>query len=96
MTRPLARRLPAALVVLAALAGARPADAQQAMPDAGPRALYLLPRPAETGKPLVSDRYVLATGARGGCELLLSCRVQLLGVIEKNGAVMLRGTAFSW
>jgi hypothetical protein len=91
------RALPAALL-LAAASGSYPAAAQQPLPpDTGP--LSLQPRSAEAGKPLVPGLYSSGEsgpGDRTGCAAALGCRVQLLGAIEKNGAVMLRGKAFTW
>ncbi len=95
----MARGWPPAAALLLALAGAPGASAQQAAPDAAPGPLYLPPRPAEAGKPLAWDRQLggeAERDARAQCAPVLSCRVQLLGVIEKNGAVMLRGRAFAW
>jgi hypothetical protein len=76
-------------------AAAAPAAGQQAV--ASPP--YLLPRPAETGKPLLPGRYspeAAEPAALPGCAPAAACRLRLFGAIEKNGAVMLRGTAFSW
>ena len=95
----MARGWPPAAALLLALAGPQGALAQQAAPSAAPSPLQLLPRPTEAGKPLVAGRYPATEaepGAGTGCAPVLSCRVQLLGVIEKNGAVMLRGKAFTW
>jgi hypothetical protein len=93
------RGRPIAAGLLLAAAAAGPAGGQQTTPDPGSELLHLMPRPAETGKPLIFDRYSIrgaGSGAAAGCAAFMSCRVRLLGVIEKNGAVMLRGQAFSW
>jgi hypothetical protein len=90
-------RLAAAAIFL--LGGAMQAAAQQAEPSLGPMPLTPLPRPTETGKPLIFDPQAAAKADHdrtAGCAPGWSCRVRLLGVIEKNGAVELKGTAFSW
>jgi hypothetical protein len=82
----------AALVGL--LASALPAAAQQ-VPDAWAP----LPHPTDTGKPPVFDPQFAAKADNDrhlGCAPGLQCRFQLLGVIQNNGAVELRTTAFSW
>ena len=89
--------LPAAFLAFAA--ATMPAAAQQATPSLGPISLSPLPRPAETGKPLIFDPQAAAKADRdqtAGCAPGWSCRVRLLGAIKKNGAVELRGTAFTW
>jgi hypothetical protein len=93
---------PAAALV-AAIAAALPAAAQQTisaadfLPLSAPR--LSLPRPADSGKPIIYDPQFVAKGDHdrfSGCTPGLQCRVQLLGVIQNNGAVELRATAFTW
>ena len=84
----------AATALAAALGSALPAAAQQA-PDAGGP----LPHPTDTGKPPIYDPHYVAKAdndRRQGCSPGLQCRFQLLGVIQNNGVVELRATAFSW
>jgi hypothetical protein len=93
----------AAAAFVAAIAAVAPAGAQQsasalALPT-GQTLLPLPPHPAETGKPVIFDPQFAAKAdddQRSGCSPGLSCRVQLLGVIQKNGAVVLRTTFFRW
>lgn len=65
-----------------------------------PTAAWLpLPGPADRGKPVIYDPQFAAKADRvrlSGCTALLHCRLQLLGVIQNNGAVELRATAFKW
>jgi hypothetical protein len=71
------------------------AAAAQQVPDAWTP----LPHPTDTGKPPIFDPQFAAKAdddRRLGCAPGLQCRFQLLGVIQNNGAVELRGTAFSW
>ncbi|HEY1261583.1 MAG TPA: hypothetical protein VGF34_20225 [Stellaceae bacterium] len=82
---------------------ALPAAAQQASPLPQERPatapLMLLPHPTEAGKPVVYDPLFAAEADRAwrlGCAPAPSCRVRLLGVVEKNGAVALETTAFTW
>lgn len=82
----------AALAVL--MAAMLPAAAQEA-----PDAWVPLPHPTDTGKPPIYDPQYVAkddNDRRLGCAPGLQCRFQLLGVIQNNGAVELRATAFSW
>ena len=84
--------MPAA--VLAAAIGAAPAGAQQASTPWLP-----LPRPADRGKAVIYSPEFLAKedyDRAHGCTPGLQCRFRLLGVIENNGAVELRATAFTW
>lgn len=93
-----------AAVLFAGIAGAPSAGAQQTTLSAvdflaAQAPLSLLPRPAETGKPIIYDPQYVAKADRErllGCTPALMCRMQLLGVIEKNGAVELKGTALTW
>ena len=93
----------AAAAFVAAAVAALAAFAQQPQPAAefagGQSALLLPPRPLETGKPIIFDPQFAAKADDDktlGCSPGLSCRVQLLGVIQNNGAVELRATAFRW
>jgi hypothetical protein len=84
----------ATAALLAAIAVASPAAAQQESPPWLP-----LPRPAESGKPIIYDPQFATKAERDkfyGCSPGLQCRLQLLGVIQNNGAVELRATAFRW
>ena len=57
-----------------------------------------LPRPADSEKALIYDPQFAAKAEedlRSGCALE-QCRLRLLGVIQKYGAVGLRATAFKW
>jgi hypothetical protein len=94
------RRLALALGLIAA---AVPAAAQQALPlpQERPAAapLMLLPRPTEAGKPIVYGPTLAAEADRAwrlGCAPAPSCRVRLLGAVERNGAVTLEATALKW
>jgi hypothetical protein len=87
-------RRAAAVALAAAVACAAPAAAQQASPLWTP-----LPAPAESGKAVIYDPQFAAKAdddRRRGCAPGLECRLQLLGVIQRNGAVELRATAFTW
>lgn len=78
----------------AAVGTAVPAAAQQASEPWMP-----LPRPAESGTVIIYEPQLVAKGKNDqhqGCSPALQCRLQLLGVIERYGAVELRATAFSW
>jgi len=101
------RRWPRVVVLLAvglfaAAACALPAAAQQAVSPAeflgGPPApLALPPHPTDTGKPVIYDpQFVAKSDNDRGCSPDFSCRLRLLGVIQNNGAVELRATAFTW
>jgi hypothetical protein len=94
------RRLALALGLIAA---PLPAAAQQTLPLPQERPaiapLMLLPRPTDAGKPIVYGPAFAAEADRAwrlGCAPAPSCRVRLLGVIERNGAVALEATAFKW
>jgi hypothetical protein len=96
------RDWPSAAVLFAASACALPAAAQQAVStvDAlggGPVLLTLPPHPTDTGKPVIYDPLFVAKGDNDrGCAPSLPCRLQLLGVVQNNGAVELRAKAFTW
>jgi hypothetical protein len=88
------RRWPPALGLVAAIAATFPAAAQETSPE-----WLSLPRPADSGKAIIYDPQLAAKGekdSRSGCTPGLQCRLQLLGVIQNNGAVELRATAFTW
>jgi hypothetical protein len=83
-----------AAALAAALFAAGPAAAQQS-----PAPWLPLPRPTDTGKPVIYDPQYVAKAESdrvSGCTPLLQCRLQLLGVIQNNGSVELRATAFKW
>ena len=89
------RRLGAAALVAAAI-WTLPAAAQQAA-DGRPTTLSLPVHPADSGKPVIYDpQFVEKSDEDGGCAPGFSCRLRLLGVIQNNGAVELRATAFTW
>jgi hypothetical protein len=53
--------------------------------------------PTDAGKPVIYDPPFVATPEDGrGCAPGFSCRLRLLGVIQNNGVVELRATAFTW
>jgi len=88
------RRWSPVIGIVAAIAATLPAAAQ----EASPRWLSL-PRPADSGKAIIYDPQFVAKGdsdRRSGCSPGSQCRLQLLGVIQNNGAVELRATAFTW
>ena len=92
-----------AAAIVAAVAAVAPAAAQQSASalelPTGQTLLPLPPHPAEAGKPVIFDPQFAAKAdndKRSGCSPGLSCGVQLLGVIQNNGAVELRITAFGW
>ena len=85
-----------AAALLATVACALPASAQQAV-SGGPAMLTLLPHPTDAGKPVIYDpQFVAKSDEDRGCAPGFSCRLRLLGVIQNNGAVELRATAFTW
>lgn len=89
-------RWPAAAVLLAIAAYEVPAAAQQAVGSA-PAPLVLPPHPTDTGKPVIYDpQFVTKSDEDKDCAPGFSCRLRLLGVIQNNGAVELRATAFTW
>jgi len=88
------RRWMPAAAVIAAFAAAMPVSAHQA-----PAPWGFLPYPTDSGKPLIYDPQFLGktdSDQRSGCTAGLQCRLRLLGVIQNNGAVELRATAFKW
>jgi len=79
---------------LAAAVAALPAAAQQT-----PAGWTVLPHPTDSGKPVIFDPQFAAKAdndRRLGCAPGSQCRWQLLGVIQNNGAVELRATAWTW
>ncbi len=85
----------AAAAVLAASIGSAPLSVAQQ----GPGPWTALPYPTVSGKPVVFDRQTLTKEENegvGGCASGSQCRFRLLGVIQNNGAVELRATAFTW
>ena len=86
-----------------AAACALPAQAQQATPTlsaaVGQRPLILQSPPADIAAPsgynprLGADRL---SGTHDGCEPGWPCRLQLFGVIDRNGGGGLKGTALTW
>jgi hypothetical protein len=88
------RRWSPVIGIVAAIAATLPAAAQEASP-----AWLSLPRPADSGKAIIYDPQFVVKGEkdiRSGCSPGLQCRLRLLGVIQNNGAVELRATAFTW
>jgi hypothetical protein len=82
--------------LIAAAIWALPAAAQQAV-SVGQMTLTLPPHPTDTGKPVIYDPpFAAKSDDASGCTPGFSCRLRLLGVIQNNGAVELRGTAFTW
>ena len=79
---------------VAAVIAASPAVAQQP-----PAEWTVLPHPTDSGKPVIFDLQFAAKSdhdRRAGCAPGSQCRWQLLGVIQNNGAVELRATAWRW
>jgi hypothetical protein len=90
------RVVPASVALAAAAVCALPAVAQQALGE-GPATLALPTHPTDTGKPLTYDpQFVAKSGDDKSCAPGFSCRLRLLGVIQNNGVVELRATAFTW
>ena len=90
------RRWCRAALLAAAAAWALPAAAQQAVGE-GPAPLALPSFPTDAGKPvLYSSQFIAKSDENKGCAPGFSCRLRLLGVIQNNGAVELRATAFTW
>jgi hypothetical protein len=83
------------VVALAILAVAIvPAAAQQLPATWAP-----LPRPTDSGKPVIFDPQYAAKAEndrRIGCAAGSQCRWRLLGVIQNNGVVELQATALKW
>jgi hypothetical protein len=84
-----------AALLLATAAGALPATAQQSV-GGRPAALTLPPHPTDAGKPVIYDPPFVAKSDDKDCAPGSSCRLRLFGVIQNNGAVELRATAFTW
>jgi hypothetical protein len=88
------RGLGTAAALAAALNCVAPVAAQQTP------ALWLpLPAPTERGNAIIYDPQYLAkaeSDRRRDCATEALCRLQLLGVLEHNGAVVLRATALTW
>ena len=85
-----------AALFTAAMAWALPATAQQAV-GGGPAPLTLPPYPTDAGKPVIfSPQFIAKSDEDKGCAPGFSCRLRLLGVIQNNGALELRATAFTW
>ena len=83
-------------MLVAAAICAQPAVAQQAV-GGGSATLILPPHPTDTGKPVIYDpQFVAKSDDDSGCTTGLPCRLRLFGVIQNNGAVELRATAFTW
>ena len=92
----MSRRWPSAAALFAAAAFAVPAAAQQPG-GGGPVLLTLPPYPTDAGKPVIySPQFIAKSDEDKGCAPGFSCRLRLLGVIQNNGAVELRATAFTW
>ena len=90
------RWLEAAALVVPAACCVLPAAAQQAV-RGGPATLTLPPHPTDAGKPVIYDpEFAAKSDDDRDCAPGLSCRLRLLGVIQNNGAVELRATAFTW
>jgi hypothetical protein len=86
------RRWSAAGVLAASIGLATPSVAQQAPAPWSP-----LPYPTDRGKPVIFEPQTLTKEENdrlSGCAP--QCRFRLLGVIQNNGAVELRATAFTW
>ena len=82
--------------LVAAAVWALPAAAQQAI-GGGPVLLTLPPFPTDAGKPVIfSPGFIAKSDEDKSCAPGFSCRLRLLGVIQNNGAVELRATAFTW
>jgi hypothetical protein len=88
----------ASVFVLVTAGCALPAAAQQAVgAGAWPAPLALPPFPTDAGKPVVyGPKFIAKSDEDKGCAPGFSCRLRLLGVIQNNGAVELRATAFTW
>jgi hypothetical protein len=90
------RRWLRAAALIAAAISTLPAAAQQAV-GGGAAALSLPPYPTEAGKPVIyGPQYIQKSDEDRGCAPGFSCRLRLLGVIQNNGALELRATAFPW
>jgi hypothetical protein len=90
------RHWPSAAALFVAAACTLPAVAQQTL-GGGPAPLALPPHPTDTGKPVIYDpQFVAKSDDEKDCAPGFSCRLRLFGVIQNNGAVELRATAFTW
>jgi hypothetical protein len=95
ITRNLGQWLGAAALFVVAICSL-PAEAQEAV-GGGPATVALPPYPTQAGKPVIYDLPFVAKSADDkGCAPGFSCRLRLLGVIQNNGVVELRATAFTW
>jgi hypothetical protein len=95
MTKKMRRWFEVAALVAAAIC-ALPAAAQQAV-GGGPATLTLPPHPTDAGKPVIYDpQFVAKPDGESDCAPGSSCRLRLLGVIQNNGVLELRATAFAW
>ena len=84
------------MALWAAAIYALPGTAQQAVGEE-PAVLLLPPHPTDAGKPLIYDpQFSAKSDEDRDCAPGFSCRLRLLGVIQNNGAVELRATAFTW
>jgi hypothetical protein len=94
MTKNMRRRATVAAIVAALWA--LPATAQQAG-GGGPVPLTLPSFPTDAGKPQIyGSPFIAKSDEDKSCAPGFSCRLRLLGVIQNNGAVELRATAFTW
>ena len=85
------RRWCSAALFAAAVAATLPAAAQQ------PGPLTLPAYPTDAGKPVIfGPGFTAKSDEDKGCAPGFSCRLRLLGVIQNNGAIELRATAFTW
>jgi hypothetical protein len=94
-------RVAAFVALAAAAAWAAPAAAQQAGSDSPPALRLLNLRPPAPDIAIAADRDARLSadpdqGGVEGCEPAWPCRLQLFGVIDKNGGVGLKGTALTW
>jgi hypothetical protein len=92
-------RMAALLLVVALTLHSEPAAAQSATNDAAPIDGFPLPLdvspPADTEKPRFFVPPPL-TAPPGGCAAAFDCRVQVIGAIQRNGAIVLNATALKW
>ena len=92
----------AAAAALIAAGYGLPAEAGQGLPASGaPAAQWplVLPSPAGIARPPGADPWVAVDPDKaggGGCAPAWPCRLQLFGVIQKNGGVGLKGVALTW
>ena len=90
------QRWASAAVLMAAVAWALPAAGQPAG-GGGPAPLTLPPYPTDAGKPVIyGSQFIAKSDEDKGCAPSFSCRLRLFGVIQNNGVVELRATAFTW